>query len=150
MGANYAIRGWMGSRLRKLRSEAGHSLESLALELGTSATTVSAWEKGRSPRPRRFVLIAKFFHVPTWEFVNYPPGQATLSDLRGHAGLSQIEVCDHFERAGYPRQGVGPIERGVKAPTEGQRKILMELLHIDNEQLDQALRNTVRARAQHR
>ena len=43
MGANYAIRGWMGSRLRKLRSEAGHSLESLALELDTSATTVSAW-----------------------------------------------------------------------------------------------------------
>ena len=50
----------LGSRLNRLRREAGLTLAEVATSLGVSKPTVWAWEKGKArPLPERMVAIAE-------------------------------------------------------------------------------------------
>jgi HTH-type transcriptional regulator, competence development regulator len=62
-----------GRRLRQERSRQGKSMDTLAREGGTHASTLSLWERGqRDPRLSTMVRLAAALEVPLCELVRAP------------------------------------------------------------------------------
>ncbi|PQM29027.1 XRE family transcriptional regulator [Sphingopyxis lindanitolerans] len=70
-----------GSRLQRLRAQAGLNQAQVAERMGVSAPSVSGWEKGRArPKHSRMAALAAILGVPTSELLGDHPPEA-LQDL---------------------------------------------------------------------
>lgn len=80
----------LGTRLNRLRREAGLTLADVAAVLGVSKPTVWAWEKGKArPLPERIDAIAAALGVPAEALAEAPDGTRT-----GNAATTAvIEDC---------------------------------------------------------
>lgn len=79
-----------GSRLQRLRAQAGLNQAQVADRMGVSAPAVSGWEKGRArPKHSRMAALAAILGVPTSELL----GDSAPEDLRDLIERSRVQIA---------------------------------------------------------
>ncbi|WP_296722644.1 helix-turn-helix domain-containing protein [Erythrobacter sp.] len=85
----------LGSRLNRLRREAGLTLADVALRLGVSKPTVWAWEKGKArPLPERIDAIAEALGVAPEQLVETVGSSADIGMLIEDCRQRIAEACN--------------------------------------------------------
>jgi transcriptional regulator with XRE-family HTH domain len=105
-----AVRGFNRSALSRLRRDAELSIPELGLRADIAPSVLSRWESGAaSPTPECLRRVADAMGVSTADFVDTPPDERTLADLRSLAGFSQRSLSKHL---GIPFKTLARIENG--------------------------------------
>ena len=74
----------LGNRLKTLRLQKGLTQKELALQVGVTKSTISAYEKGeRKPAYETLVLLARIFNVSTDYLLGVNRNSGTSLDLSG-------------------------------------------------------------------
>jgi len=104
------VRGFNRSALSRLRQEAQLTIPELGIRAGIAPSGLSRWESGAaSPTPECLRRVADALGLSTADFVDTPPDERTLADLRSLAGFSQRSLCKHL---GIPFKTLARIENG--------------------------------------
>ncbi|MDP7739734.1 MULTISPECIES: helix-turn-helix transcriptional regulator [Mycobacterium] len=105
------VRGFNRSAVSRIRREAGLSMPELGLRTGLDPSVLSRWEAGAtSPTPECLRRFADAMGVSTSIFVDTPPEERTLADLRSLAGFSQRALAKHLQ---LPFKTLARLENGL-------------------------------------
>ncbi len=138
------IRGFSPAALRRYRSLKRYSLSEVSTLSGISATTINAWETGRSrPSPRTLKAVAEALEVQIADLAPVKEDDLRVADLRFQAGLNQEDLAD---AAGLPAGVLGAIELGHREPNNAQLRSIADALDVDVDLLAGAWNRSRRAR----
>ncbi len=138
------IRGFSPAALRRYRSLKRYSLSEVSTLSGISATTINAWETGRSrPSPRTLKAVAEALEVQIADLAPVKEDDLRVADLRFQAGLNQEDLAD---AAGLPAGVLGAIELGHREPNDAQLRSIADALDVDVDLLAGAWNRSRRAR----
>lgn len=127
------MRGFVPSRLKTLREEAGMSRGDLARIAEVSETAIGRWETGvRSPQIDHLAMVARALNLQVSDFVIIPLGDRYPGDWRILLGLTQPELG---AKAGISTTMVGSIERGEARLTDDAAAKLSMALGITESEL---------------
>jgi transcriptional regulator with XRE-family HTH domain len=123
------IRGFSPAALRRHRSLKHYSLSEVSTLSGVSATTINAWETGRSrPSPRTLGAVADALGVQVADLAPIKEADVHMPDLRFQAGLNQQDLAD---AAGLTIGILSTIELGHRQPDDKQVTALAAALGLD-------------------
>jgi transcriptional regulator with XRE-family HTH domain len=138
------IRGFSPAALRRYRGLKHYSLSEVSTLSGISATTINAWETGKSrPSPRTLAAVAKALGVQIADLAPVEERDLRMADLRFQAGLNQEDLAD---AAGIPVGVLGAIELGHREPDDEQLRSIASALNVDVDFLRAAWARTRHAR----
>ncbi|OKH84292.1 hypothetical protein EB73_32115 [Mycobacterium sp. SWH-M3] len=122
------VRGFNRSVLSRLRQEEGLSIPELGVLADMPASTLSRWESGAaSPTPECLRRVADAMGVSTAVFVDTPPEERTLADLRSLAGFSQRSLAKHL---GIPFKTLAKIESGLLDLDADRARVLAQTFGV--------------------
>lgn len=98
--------------LRSARESKGWSQARLAIEIGMTPSTISAWERGSNgPEPPRFVELASALGLLPSELLTITRDEWTPSEFRAVVGLQQREAA---RRLSISASRLSGFEQGIE------------------------------------
>ena len=126
--ARARVSGFNREGLIRLRTERGLTQEGLAIMIGVSPMSISAWERGRSaPDPANFARLSAALRDRGGDLVRPVNAARGLIEYRQRAGLSQTQASD---RTGIALSTLRMIERGARLPTPDERAAIAKTYKI--------------------
>ena len=130
------IPAFSGGRLRTAREATGWAQGRLAVQVGATLTSISAWERGtRTPEPKTFLALAKALHIAPADLLDLPVEQWTLVEYRVVAGLHQRDAAAQL---GIPTARISNFESGYDRPAEDIAQALANAYGASPQQINAA------------
>ena len=130
------VRDFSSSQLRNVLKRRKTKPRAVALLMGLSQQTVSAWVNGRyGPSPAHLLRLADVLGVPVDEFLTTTADEDDLAGLRQRKGLT---VTEFAEELGLYKAALSDVENGLRQVPDRARTAMAERLGVTADQLDAA------------